>query len=615
MADAILRFSDYELDFARRELRRGRTPVELPPTPLRVLLYLAEHRDRTVPRQELLDAVWPGVVVGDEVVTRALSEVRRAVGDQGDAQRVIRTLKGLGIRFVAEVAVAPGEPMRAAAPTREQERKLATTRLLLAAIAVAAVAIVAAFAWRDRGGLTPIRSIAVLPLTNLSGDPAQEYYADGMTETLIAELAKLPGVRVVSRASVMQFKGSRTPLPEIARTLKVDGVIEGSVMRAGNDVRITAQLVDTRDDRHVWGEQYDRELARVLEIQREVARAVAAQISIALTPQQAARLEPPKPVDSRAQDTYFRALALATEDPPGTIRLLEEAVSIDPDFAAAWAALAIAHSAPFIVGFPDYDRGSAAGAALRARDAARRALALAPELGDAHAAMGLVHDLFDWDWPAAERELRAGVKLSSADPIVRSNLAFHLLFTGRHGEAIAEHERWLAEAPNTKLARWLRFFFLYNANQPEQLLLETTRALEAHPDDLTPLGMQWMALDLLGRYAETVRGYERFAPELQRLQLAENAAAVVTGWRTGGRQGYFRAWETIATGNRDWFSAAGCAAIRGDHDAAFAYLERTFEVRDPSMRRLIVDPWLAPLHSDPRFADLARRMDLPVQKP
>ena len=287
-APPTLRFDEYELDFARRELSCGGTVVDLQPTPLRVLLHLALHRDRVVPRRELLDAIWPGVVVGDEALTTALAEARRAVCDDGAAQRVVRTLKGRGYRFAAEARTM--KPCTSAAGTHARAARdgwsvpLGGWGLFVAAV----VLVTGAVLLRECGALgakesAQIRSIAVLPLANLSGDSRQDHFAAAMTEALIGELAKLPEVRVTSRTSILRFEDSNQPLRDIAGELGVDGIVEGTVLHAGEEVRISAQLIDARSDRHVWGEHYDREIGRVLETQGEVASAVADAIEVALS--------------------------------------------------------------------------------------------------------------------------------------------------------------------------------------------------------------------------------------------------------------------------------------------------------------------------------------------
>jgi TolB-like protein/class 3 adenylate cyclase len=463
------------------------------------------------------------------------------------------------------------------------------------------------------GAKAGIRSLAVLPLANLSGDPEQEYYADGLTETLIAELAKLPGVRVVSRTSVMQFKGAKTPLPEIGKQLKVDGVIEGSVMRSENQVRITAQLIDARSDEHVWAEQYDRELARVLEIQSEVARAVAIEIALAITPEQRARLAPPKPVDPRALEAFYRGLALRDqEDQEGeraAQQSFEEVVAIAPEFAPAWAALSIQHTQSCIWGCAD-----SAGVGAKARAAAERALALEPDLGDAHTAMGRVLSDFAWDWVGAESELRRAAELSSRTDRfgAGASLCFVLLQLGRRTEAIEECERWSADSPDDLFFTRRRVDYLILSGRISDAELESARTLPRYPESAELWSLRAIPLELSGRFEEAVRASRKVF--LLRGSVAD-AEAIERGWRIGGKDGYWRAWEQFSARSSAWVEAAGSAAQRGDRDAAFAHLETAFAKHDPMMRRLIVHPYLRPLHSDPRFTDLARRMNLPLPKP
>ena len=252
------------MDEALQELRREGRPVEFHATPLRLLLYLLRNRDRVIPKEELLDQVWPEAVVSEDALFSALKEIRHALGEAGSKQRAVETLRGRGYRLIAPVEERPAavRPGRAGAPDET------------------------------------IRSIAVLPLENLSDDPEQEYFADGMTEALIGDLAKIGALSVISRTSVMHYKGQRKQLPEIARELNVDGIIEGTVMRAGDRVRITAQLIGGRSDSHLWSDRYDRELSDVLGLQSDVARAVAEEIRIELTAKEhealtASRTTPP----------------------------------------------------------------------------------------------------------------------------------------------------------------------------------------------------------------------------------------------------------------------------------------------------------------------------------
>ena len=550
--------------------------------------------------------------VGPELWGRALRWQAHGAHQVKGASEPIEVVE---VGLVGTAPFAPpltGEKARAAGPR--------IPRRWLAAAAFAAL-LIAGGAWfwlGDPGkpaaasaALPPIRSLAVLPLDNLSGDPEQTYFADGMTETLIAELAKLPGVRVVSRTSVMRYRNTQKALREIARELNVEGVIEGSVMRAGDQVRITAQLIDARSDEHIWAEQYDRELARVLEIQSEVARAVAGRVKLALTPQQVASLAPPAPLDPHAQDAYFRGLAqrsLGTlQGAERSVALFEDAIRIAPDYAPAYAALSTSHT--FLGSW--FGPAHAAGEVSKARAAASRALALDENLGDAHAALGRVFFFFDWDWAAAEREYRRALELPSSEgPMNGMSLAHLLSATGRTTEALQLADQVLAWAPLDSFVRTQRAILLMNAGQLERALQEFERVLETDPNNLNALQSRAGALDLLGRYEDAIRA--RRASAKVKPESAKMYSDAERAWRDGGEQAYWSFWQRVDEREQNFvWAAKGCAQL-GDADAAFALLERAYRDRDPELRFLVSEPGLRPLHSDPRFAELARRMKLPL---
>jgi TolB-like protein/thioredoxin-like negative regulator of GroEL len=448
----------------------------------------------------------------------------------------------------------------------------------------------------------------VLPLANLSGDPEQEYYADGMTETLIAELAKLPGVRVISRTSVMQFKGAKTPLPEIAKQLNVDGVIEGSVMRAESAVRITAQLIDARSDQHVWAEQYDRELARVFEIQSEVARAVADQIALALTYEEAARFKPPRPVDPRAQEAYLRSLGFLGFE--ATLGALSEATAIDPEFARAHAALAKTYSAVAI-----YQPTLVPDAASKARASALRAISLDDSLAESHEALGRIAFYFDWDWATAEREFRRAIDLAYGVSTARADLADLLLATGRRSEAFEESRLSVDESQGDSRARSQRALLLKVAGKYEEAIAEAEAARARDPRNFLASARISEATVLLGRKEEAIKASRRVLETPGFGPWKADGAELERALRAGGIPAYWRALRDIASRDEKFVSEAEARAQLGEIDEAIAALERGYRARNPQMRHLVSREGLAPLRSDPRFADLARRMNLPLPNP
>jgi TolB-like protein/class 3 adenylate cyclase len=521
----------------------------------------------------------------------------------------------------APVRVYRVEPEAEAAPPDASPRS--SRRAALAVGTVVLLGAVAVAGWRmfagDNGVVigarisSPIRSIAVLPLENLSGDPEQEYFADGMTEALIGDLAKLRSLSVISRTSVMRYKQSEKSLPEIARELGVDGVVEGTVMRARDRVRITAQLIDARNDRHLWSDRYDRDLSDVLALQSEVARAVAEQVRIELTAEERAALTASRPVDPRAHDAYLRGLQLwgpttgvGTWGPPA-IEQFERAVELDPGFAEAWAALARTRTDLGVVGFNLRLRGELP----KAREAAQRALEIDDRLGRAHATLGYIRLYYDWDFPGAGRASERAVQLSPSDPDALTAYAFYLWqVEGRHAEALDLSERVLRVAPFDLYFRAARVRLFLGARQYERALEEVERVRELAPDfvDLDIANLYFH----LGRLEEAHRAYLAFWERCGTPCDAFREAAE-RGWAEGGWEGSQRALLEVLTAI-EGFSPTAIAMIYariGETDEAFAWLERGYRERDPLMVGMMARPEYDPLRSDPRFDDLLRRIGFP----
>jgi adenylate cyclase len=490
-----------------------------------------------------------------------------------------------------------------------------------AAAAALALLVAAAAGWwllAERGSAplgasqAPIRSLAVLPLENLSGDPEQEYFADGMTEALIGELARLGALRVISRTSVMQYKGERKPLPEIARELGVEGIVEGTVMRAGDRVRINAQLVDARSDRHLWNDHFDRDLSDVLALQADVALAVAQRVRLELTPQQHAGLAS-RSVDPAAYDAYLRGRALVgpwgevRDWAPGALEQLERAVDPDPGLAEAWAWIAYVRMSLGTLGYRQRDRRQYP----RAREAAQRALDLDERLGMAHAVLGHVLMLYGWDFPAAGREFERGMELSPGDPAVVNGLAWFLLFTGKPEQPLALSERLPRIAPHDLFFRAEHFRHLRFARKNDQALEELARVREVAPaftDSLiAPLFFA------LGRLEEAHRAQIAYYESCgKRCDPAREAA--LRGWAEGGWAGSMRAVAGVYAAVEGFSPTviAFCYSLAGDTDEAFVWLEEGYRQREPLLASVKGQPSFDPLRSDPRFDDLVRRIGFPA---
>jgi adenylate cyclase len=502
-----------------------------------------------------------------------------------------------------------------AAPPRPVSKPVARPMALArAGLAVAVlVAIVLAIGWwvaRPFAELPPIRSIAVLPLENLSGDPEQEYFADGMTEALIGDLATIGSLRVISRTSVMQYKGERKPLPEIAEELDVDAVVEGTVMRAGGRVRITAQLIDARDDRHLWSDRYDRELADVLALQSEVARAIAQQVRVTLTPKDGTRLASARPINPDAHEAYLKGRAHWMKRTPADRNLalgfFRQAVQIDPGYAAGYAGLSLTYSSLALAGAaPPYELMP------KAEAAALKALELDATLPEVHLSLGIVRMRRDWDFPAAEREFRRALELNPSHALAHLWLAFHLSTMGRHEEAIAEASlatRYDPLSPSVRVASASPHREARDYDAAEGLLRE---ALALDPTSAFAHSRLGYVYSLTGRHEEAIAEIEKTSARTEGGPLWDLGYV----YARAGREDEARAIiEELNERSRErYVPATGPARIYaglGDHDKAFEWLERAYEER--SLGLVFVDsPIWDPIRSDPRFQDLLRRIGFP----
>jgi TolB-like protein len=453
-----------------------------------------------------------------------------------------------------------------------------------------------------------------LPLENLSGDPGQEYFADGMTEALIGDLAKLGSLSVISRTSVMRYKQTDKSLPEIARDLSVDGIIEGTVMRAGDRVRITAQLIDARSDRHLWNERYDRELSDVLALQADVARAVAEQIRLELTAEEQAALTPARAVDPQAYDAYLRGVQLRGPHRlvrvwgPLAIEQFQRAAELDPQFAEAWAELARTRGTLGIAGRNLRYRGQLP----NAHKAVQKALEIDDRLGGAHQVLAAVRFWYEWDFVGARRAYERALQLSPSDPGVLNGYAWYLLVVGQSEKALDVSERFLRVAPFDLFWRGQRVGHFYFARQYGRALEEFDRIRELDPNFVE--GSVWYSYLALDRFEDAYRAYVAFD---ERCDAAcdWSREALERGWAEGGWEGSLRAWLRAATeieGHSPFFIALRCALV-GDTDEAFTWLERGYRERDPQMIILKAHPAFDPLRSDPRFDDLLRRIGFPEE--
>jgi eukaryotic-like serine/threonine-protein kinase len=464
----------------------------------------------------------------------------------------------------------------------------------------------------ESGAGRSIRSLVVLPFENRSGDPAQEFFADGMTDALIADLAQIAALRVISRTSAMRFKGTHPPLSEIARELRVDGVVEGSALRVGDRVRITVQLVEVASDRSVWARSYDRGLTDILALQSEVARAIADEIRIQVTPDERARLGNRTAVDPAAHVAYLQGLFLwnrfTGETVKQAIQRYQEALAIDPNYAAAYAGLADS----YIMLANHHILPPREGYSL-GRKAAERGLSLDESLAELHTSLGWIHRLFDWDWAAAERECLRAVQLNPGYGFGHSRYALLLSGMGRHEEAIAEAQRAHELDPLNLLTYTVVGDTLFYARRFEDSLTPYRKCLELDPTFGAGHTDLARSLEQLGRAHEAIVEFVRgtAGPDGQPRPSSGLAILYARDGRLNDARATMQAVEELS--QKQFVSPYGIAsfyAVIGENDRALDWLEKAYSERDGTLVWLKVHPRLDGLRGEPRFRDLLARLKL-----
>jgi TolB-like protein/DNA-binding winged helix-turn-helix (wHTH) protein len=637
-ASRVLRFDSFELDVRAGELRKAGVRLRLQGQPIQVLATLLNSAGELVTREELQAQVWPAetFVDFDHGLHNSIARIREVLGDSAGTPRYIETLPRRGYRFIGTVErvgieeplpAGPTEPLPSGSspsdpsPSREASVVPARSRpraiLVAASLAIFAISalLVLVPILKHRAAVTPtVRSIAVLPLDNFSGDPTQEFFVDGMTDELITDLAKIGALRVISRTSVMRYKGTKKSLPEIARELNVDGIIEGSVMRAGQRVRITAQLLYGPTDKHLWAETYDRDLGDVLTLQSEVAQTIAQQVRAQVTPQQAASLRAARPVNPEAYDAYLKGRYYLSNQFTMAQPLylaktyFEEAIRKDPGFAPAYSGLADAYL--YLVIFRQM---SADSAYPLAQEALRQASALDDSIGEIHDTLAVFSWRHDWDWDATEREFNEALALAPSYICAHEDRAEYLAFRGRRSEAEAEMAKIVAF--DTSIGSTLTEAGVdYQLRDFDRLVEASRRGVALNPNE-------WLEHFYLGV------GYEGTGKKLE--SIAEYQKAVVL---SGGDQdatvalahayaGVGRPAETrkilrdleqkSAKANVSPYFIATLYAALGDKDTAFKFLEKAYREKSLDISwHLKADLRIDDLRSDPRYRSLLRRVGL-----
>jgi TolB-like protein/DNA-binding winged helix-turn-helix (wHTH) protein len=623
-ASRVLRFDGFELDVRAAELRKAGVKLRLQGQPIQVLATLLNNAGELVTREELRAQIWPveTFVDFDHSLHNAIARLREALGDSAGTPRYIETLPRRGYRFIGAVErvgtedpplSAPAEPLTEAPVGTVRSGSRAT---LIAALSISvAIAAVVVLTLSRRTAPTPsVHSLAVLPLANFSGDPAQEYFVDGMTDELITDLAKIGGVRVISRTSAMRYKGTSKGLPEIARELNVDGIIEGSVTRSGQRVRITAQLLYGPTDKHLWAETYERDLGDVLSLQSEVAQAIAQQVRAQITPQLQARFSAARPVNPEAYDAYskgrYHLWSHFTMAPSLNLAktYFEEAVRKDPGFALAHSGLADAFLYLAI-----FRHVSPESSYRPAEDAVRQTLTLDDSIGEAHDTLAVLSWRYDWDWDATERELNQAIALAPSYSCAHEDRAEYLAFRGRRSEAEAEVAKSLEldTSVNSALAEAAVY---YQLRDFDRLIEASRRGMVLNPNEWFEHFYLGVGYEGTGKRLEAISEYQK-AVELSggdqdaTVALAHAYAGI---GRKAETQKILRDLEQKST--KIYVSPyliATLYATLGDKDTAFKFLEKAYREKSLDLSwYLKSDLRIDNLRSDPRYQSLLRRVGL-----
>jgi TolB-like protein/DNA-binding winged helix-turn-helix (wHTH) protein/tetratricopeptide (TPR) repeat protein len=622
MSSTKLRFRDYQLDPDGFRLSRAGHRLRLERKPLELLILLAQNPGQLVKREEIIEKIWGKDFFFDTEngINNAIRKIRSALNDNAEHPLFVETSLGKGYRFIAPVELVL-EPAGSHAPERSvmpQGPKLSRSRRALVAALGVTMLIATVFAFNITGirsrilprGVPPIHSIAVLPLQNLSGDPNQEYFADGMTDSLITELAQFSFLRVISRTSAMHYKGSHQPLPEIAKELNVDAVVEGSVIRSGNHVRITAQLVEARSDRHLWAKAYDRDIREIVSLQQDVADSIVSEIQPKLRPQGSGPVSRKRQVNPEAYDAYLQGMyfwrKFSEAGDRRALEYFEESIREDPSFALGYVGLSHAYHELAYYARPRE-------VMPKSKEAAEQALKLDDTLADGHAALGWVKWIYDWDWPGAEKEFQRAIQLNPGDNPSHGMYAMYLDSMGRFEEASREFQIARGLDPislglirnNAEHFRYLR--------QYDMAIAENRRVLDMDPSFENAHESLAYAYVNKGMYEESINEMEQLAISDGEHDLAEMMKIAYAG---GGYKGalksrlkYYKDRRKAGSHVNFWDEAL-THTLMGNKDLALQALEKAYDERE-DITDLAVNPSWDSIRPDPRFQDLVRRVGFP----
>jgi TolB-like protein/DNA-binding winged helix-turn-helix (wHTH) protein/Tfp pilus assembly protein PilF len=632
------RFGSFEIDLRAGELRKHGVRIRLQAQPFQILGMLLERPGEVVTREELRHALWPGdtFVDFDHGLNNAINRLREALGDSAESPRFLETLPRRGYRFIATMEGIPSvsshklgaqvENSSATPPTMASDKEAAlpvespkpSLRTKLWIAAGGGTALLVLLVSLNTGGVRQrlllgaspaqrIESIAVLPLENLTGDPSQEYFADGMTDELITQLAQIGGLRVISRTTAMRYKGTRKSIPDIGRELHVDGIVEGAVFRSGEQVRISAQLVDTSTDQHVWAQSYERDLRDILALQKGVAGGVARQIRANLVSG-----EQPRTVNPQAYEAYLRGrhdlnAATSRADLEDSIANFKSALGKDPQFALAYSGLALSYLALADFYLAPHE------VMPKAEVAARKALELDDTLSEAHDALGYVELIYRWDWGAAQQHLHRAIELNPGNALAQDHYAAYLSAIGRHAEAFSTSERARELDPLSLLIQANKGVYFFLGREYDRAIEVEHKALDLDAKCYTCRTYLAIALAQSRRLPEALKEARLVRlPEANPLDVATAASAIAAAGQRAEAGELLRTLHQL--GKERWvcpYELGTTYLALGDREDALRELENAYQAHSICMAWARDDPRLDPLRSEPRFQAILQRMSFP----
>jgi TolB-like protein/DNA-binding winged helix-turn-helix (wHTH) protein len=624
----IVRFGIFTADLGSAELYRAGVRMKLASQPFEVLRVLLEHPQQIVTRRELKERIWPEqTFVDDDLgLRKAIARLREVLDDSAENPRFIETLARKGYRFIAPVTESEngnspqvlGLPVEHALrpPRPWYSRKSASIPIFLLSVAIL-VLLLGRYTGKARSELSRnsrprIQSLVVLPMDNLSADPEQDYFAEGIADALTTDLAQIGGVQVISRTSAVQAKARKWSLPEIGRALNVDAVVEGTVSQAGDRVRITAQLIHAQTDKHLWARSYERNLSDVLALQDEVARDIAQEIQQQINPERQGRSVPARSVKPEAYDAYLQGRYHWNERSPKELQTaidyFEQSLALDPTYPLSYVGLADSYALLATT------RASRPGEVIpKAKQAVLKALAFDDTIAEAHTTLGWVKEA-EWDWTGSDAEFRKALELDPNYATAHHRYAQHLAAIGKLPEALAEMRRAQQldplSPPITASVGWV----LLRSRLPDQALPECQKAID--------MDAKFVRGHLcLGEVYEQKQMFEQAAAEfLQGKILAGSDPAAVDALKRAvardGYVGYFRESlsQLMNKSKKSYVSPYDLADVSirlGRTEEALKWLEAACEERSPALANVPIEPRLDLLRSDLRFQDIVSRVGLP----